>query len=87
MDEIPLAPSSVETKDISAELERQKNHEKHEQEPVHPGPRRQFIRIVSPIYTPSFNYTDWAFFSGLVLVTLLAVGTRLYKLDEPHHVA
>ena len=47
--------------------------------------RRQFIP--SPVYTPSFNYTDWAFFTGLVLLTVASIGTRLYRLDEPHHVA
>ena len=47
----------------------------------------QLKRYSSPLYTPHYNHSDWAFFSVLLLVTLLAVGTRLYKLNEPTHVA
>ena len=43
--------------------------------------------IPSPVYVPSFNYTDWAFFTGLILLTVASIGTRLYRLEEPHHVA
>lgn len=43
--------------------------------------------VLNPVYIPSFNYSDWAFFTGLLLVTIASVGTRLYQLNEPHHVA
>ena len=41
----------------------------------------------SPIYSPSFNQKDWPFFTCLALVTILSFATRLYTLNEPHHVA
>jgi dolichyl-phosphate-mannose-protein mannosyltransferase len=50
----------------------------------HPAIRRL---MHSPIYTPSFNNNDFPFFAGLLLVTVLAFGTRLYMLGEPQHVA
>lgn len=43
--------------------------------------------IISPLYTPSFNYKDLPFFSGLLLITVLSFATRLYCLNEPNHVA
>ena len=43
--------------------------------------------IISPLYTPSFNYKDLPFFTGLLLITVLSFVTRLYCLSEPHHVA
>ena len=43
--------------------------------------------IISSLYTPSFNYKDLPFFTGLLLITVLSFVTRLYCLSEPHHVA
>ena len=75
------------------------SHFQREQKPVEPLPQdhhddhipppARFIRrrIQSPIYTPHFNYTDTAFFSGLLIVTIAAFATRLYKLNDPPHVA
>lgn len=50
-------------------------------------PRVVKRRIPSPVFVPSFNYTDKAFFSGLIIVTIASFVTRLYKLAEPNHVA
>ena len=47
----------------------------------------QLRRPPSPLFTSYYNYSDWVFFSGLLLVTVLSVGTRLYHLNEPNHVA
>lgn len=57
--------------------------------PTHKSSQIRYVRRItqSPLYTPSFNHKDWAFFAGLALVTVLAFGTRLYTLSEPPHVA
>ncbi len=55
--------------------------------PMDQIPRIIRRRIPSPVFIPPFNYTDKAFFGGLILVTVLAFATRLYKLGEPTHIA
>ena len=55
--------------------------------PLEPVPNVIRRRIPSPVFVPPFNYTDKAFFGGLILVTIAAFITRLYKLNEPKHVA
>lgn len=54
---------------------------------VSPLPRMVRRRIPSPVFVPSYNYTDKAFFGGLIMVTIASFVTRLYKLGEPTHVA
>ena len=61
--------------------------ERTENLPVEHIPRIITRRIPSPVFLPPFNYTDKAFFGGLILVTVAAFATRLYKLNEPNHVA
>jgi hypothetical protein len=39
------------------------------------------------IYHSPLDRSDWVFFGGLILVTCLAVATRLYKISQPAHVA
>ena len=57
--------------------------------PTYTDGRRIFKvrRRPSPFFSPHFNYSDWVFFLTLALVTILSAGTRLYKLNEPTHVA
>ena len=38
-------------------------------------------------YHSPLDRSDWVFFGGLVVVTSLAVATRLYRISEPAHVA
>ena len=55
--------------------------------PVEHLPRVIRRRIPSPVFLPSFNFSDKAFFGGLTLVTIASFITRLYKLGLPTHVA
>ena len=55
--------------------------------PVEHLPRVIRRRIPSPVFLPSFNFSDKAFFGGLTLVTIASFMTRLYKLGLPTHVA
>ena len=95
-DEIPLRHENKSDTQRTADNDLIKNPGSYEEErmveTVRPVPLEQISRIIrrripSPLYIPHFNYTDKAFFSGLILVTVLSFGTRLYKLSEPHHVA
>ena len=95
-DEIPLRHENKSDTQRTADNDLIKNPGSYEEErmaeTVRPVPLEQIPRIIrrripSPLYIPHFNYTDKAFFSGLILVTVLSFGTRLYKLSEPHHVA
>ena len=45
------------------------------------------IYLKSQLYCSPLDNSDWVFFGGLALVTVLALATRLYKITEPRHVA
>lgn len=81
-----------ETRDLSAGQKVTEDIKTNEQAKgtVKPPQMPTLVRrhiIPNPVYIPSFNYTDWAFFTGLVLLTIASIVTRIYCLDEPHHVA
>ena len=94
----PTSPSTV-SEEVSKEQEQSPNlsFDANTKKRQPPGPvLQQFVpaerifqlkRRPSPFYTPHFNYSDLVFFSVLLFVTVLAIGTRLYKLNEPTHVA
>ena len=70
----PFSSQSVANKQVQANKQEQST---------------RYIRriILSPIYTPHFNYNDTPFFLALALVTFLSFATRLYMLGEPQHIA
>ncbi len=39
------------------------------------------------LYTSPLDNSDLAYYIGLALVTLASIATRLYKIEEPYHVA
>jgi len=60
------------------------------EESVHP--HNNFVsykRSLSPrdVYTSPLDRSDFAFFGGLLVVTLASIATRLYGISEPPHVA
>ena len=50
------------------------------------APQRREV-VERQAYHSPLDRSDWVFFGGLVLVTSLALATRLYKISEPAHVA
>jgi len=48
-----------------------------------------YKRSLSPreVYTSPLDRSDFAFFGGLLVITLASVATRLYGISEPPHVA
>ena len=81
---VPSADNNIEQKDT---MEKDDVIPVKESSPKLEQPRTIRRVIISPLYTPSFNYKDLPFFTGLLLITVLSFGTRLYCLNEPHHVA
>lgn len=39
------------------------------------------------LYTSPLDNSDLAYYVGLALITLASIATRLYRIDEPYHVA
>lgn len=39
------------------------------------------------MYTSPLDRSDWAFYGGLIVITLASIVTRFYKISEPDHVA
>ncbi len=39
------------------------------------------------LYSSPLNDSDVAYYVGLAVITLASIATRLYKIDEPYHVA
>ncbi len=39
------------------------------------------------LYSSPLNNSDVAYYVGLAVITLASIATRLYKIDEPYHVA
>lgn len=81
---VPSADDNIEQKDT---MEKDDVIPVKESSPKLEQPRTIRRVIISPLYTPSFNYKDLPFFTGLLLITVLSFATRLYCLNEPHHVA
>lgn len=53
--------------------------------PIIHSPSHHCIR--ARLYTSPLDNSDLAYYIGLALITLASIATRLYKIDEPYHVA